>query len=298
VDGFVDRHFSLAGTAAIHRKALGWDVLKAPANIALAVPHVAMKLAGAGAKAVGAEQTASYLTSRKLFLDTAVGREIEWLIVTELLELPLRQGDRESRRDALAEAILSAPAVQDALGETLEAIGRRGDDPEFRRRLEEAMATYTGTRAAAAEITTALITAGAGAVAVKQVTPGIMTLGPALAAALAQQAAIAAFPFGATLGSLWYGAFPAAASPALIAGVTGSLLAVSSIGAAFAGLLADPIQRRLGLHHRRLHRLIDAVERQWRGEHGEAGFVARDHYVARLLDLFDMLGSAYRLAKA
>lgn len=36
VDAFVDRHFSLAGSAAIHRNAVGWDMLKAPANITLA----------------------------------------------------------------------------------------------------------------------------------------------------------------------------------------------------------------------------------------------------------------------
>jgi len=68
--------------------------------------------------------------------------------------------------------------------------------------------------------------------------------------------------------------------------------------AAFAGILADPVQRKLRLHQRRLHRLIDAVERQWNTERREAGFVARDPYVARLLDLFDLLGDAYQLAKA
>lgn len=184
------------------------------------------------------------------------------------------------------------------LRETLEAVGRRSDDPEFRRGLEEAMATYTGTRAAAAEITTTLITLGAGTIVVKQATPGLMTLGPALATAMAQHAAVAAFPLGATLGSLWYGVVPVAASPALIAGVTGGLLALSSGASAFAGIVADPVQRRLGLHHRRLLQLIDALERQLCGETREAGSVARDHYVARLLDCFDLLGSAYRLAKA
>ena len=97
-----------------------------------------------------------------MFFDTAVSREIEWLIVTDLLELPLRQEGRESRRDALAEAILAAPELQDALNQAIEAIGRRGDSPAFRQRLEEAMQTYTGTRAAAAEITTALVTLGPG----------------------------------------------------------------------------------------------------------------------------------------
>src|SRR3954454_250764 len=38
VDAFVDRHFSLSGALALHRKALGWDVLKVPANILLAIP--------------------------------------------------------------------------------------------------------------------------------------------------------------------------------------------------------------------------------------------------------------------
>jgi len=298
VDAFVDHHFSLAGSAAIHRQAVGWDMLKAPANIALAVPQLATKLAAAGAKAMGAERASAFLGSRKLMFDTAVGQEIEWLIITDLLELPFRQGERETRRDALTEEILSAPELQARLNDTLAALGRRGEDPAFRQRLEASMETYAGTRAAAAEITTALLTVGTGVIAVKQATPGAMMLGPALAAALAQQAAVASFPLGASAGSLWYGIFPAAASPVLVGGVTGGLLAVSSIAAAFAGILADPVQRKLGLHQRRLHRLIDALERQWNAERDEAGFVARDPYVARLLDLFDLLGSAYRLAKA
>ena len=297
VDAFVDRNFSLAGSAAIHRKALGWDMLKAPANLALAVPNLAVRLAAAGAQAVGARRISAYLHCRNLFLDTAVGREIEWLIMTELLELPFRQGKRESRKDALAETILGAPELQSAIGETLTAIGRRADDPGFRARLEQTVATYTGTRAAAAEITTALMTVGAGAVAVKQAAPGVMTLGPAIAVAMAQQAAIASFPLGATLGSLWYGAFPAAASPMLVVGVTGSLLAVSSVAAAFAGIIADPVQRALGLHKRRLLRLIDALKRQFCEGRGEAGLVVRDHYAARLLDLLDLLASAYRIAR-
>jgi hypothetical protein len=171
VDDFVDRHFSLAGSAAIHRRAVGWDMLKAPANITLAVPQLAAKLAAAGAQAVGAKRVSEYLNSRKLPFDTAVGQEIEWLIRTELLELPFRQGEREASRDALAETILSAPELQEALNDILQATGRSGDDPAFRQRLEEAMTTYAGTRAAAAEITTALMTVGAGAVAVKHSTP-------------------------------------------------------------------------------------------------------------------------------
>src|SRR4028119_2318126 len=74
VDDFVDRHFSLSGSLSMHRKAIGWDMLKAPANIALAVPQIATTLAAAGAKAMGADRASAYLGSRKLVLETEVGK--------------------------------------------------------------------------------------------------------------------------------------------------------------------------------------------------------------------------------
>ena len=295
VDAFVDRHFSLAGSLTLHRRALGWDVLKVPINILLAVPNIGIQVSAVAMRRLRANRMARFLSSRRFLLDTAVGREIEWLIMTELLELPHRQGDRTCQRDALAEAILSSPRLEIVLSETFDAIGRRADDPELRKQLEQAMATYTGTRAAAAEITTTFITLGAGVAALKRLTPGAILLGPALASVMAQQAAVASFPLGATLGGLWYAAFPVAATPSLIAGVTGSLMVVSAGAAAFSGIVADPIQRRLGLHQRRIRRMVDVLERQFNGD-GEVGFVVRDQYVARLMSLLELLLSAYRQA--
>src|SRR3712207_9435472 len=50
-------------------------------------------------RSVGADRVADYLGTRKLVFDTEVGNEIEWLVITELLELPFRQGDRVSLRE-------------------------------------------------------------------------------------------------------------------------------------------------------------------------------------------------------
>jgi hypothetical protein len=276
--------------------ALGWDVLKVPANILLAIPNIALQLSALGVQAAGGQQTANYLRSRRILLETAVGREIEWLIMTELLELPYQQGERASSKDALAETILSSHPVQAAVQQVADSIGQRADDPQFRTRLEETLATYTGTRAAAAEVTTTLIALGAGALTVKHATPGALALGPVLATIMAQQAAVASFPLGATLGGLWYRLFPVAATPALIASVTGGLIGVGAVAAAFSGVIADPVQRRLGLHRRRLLRLIGALEAQFLSDEA-AGLVVRDHYVARLLSLFELLAGAYRVAK-
>jgi hypothetical protein len=295
VPAFVDRHFSLRGTATIHRAAIGLDVLRAPANIFLAGPNAIMKGSGLLAARLGARRSGRRLEARSLLLRTEVSRRLEWLLYTELLELPIRQGKRECKRDALAETILADPRIAERAEETVQALSRRAGDPGFRARLTEALTSYAGTRAAAAEITTALLTVSSGALVVNKLTPGAVMLGTSLAAAMAQQAAVAAFPLGAGLGSIWYGMFPVAPPLALVVGLSGGLMLGASFVASFAGLITDPLQRRLGLHTRRLHRMLDALERQMLDPKAP-GYVVHDHYVARVMDLLDLLGSAYRLA--
>jgi hypothetical protein len=293
VPAFVDAHFSLPGTLSLHRAALGWDIVRAPLNLSLAVPQVAMHLGATAAAKLGAKRAADALR-RPIILQTAVARDIAWLVHTELLELPFRQKHRESTRDALAETILSEQSIQDAVYEAVLAIGRHGDNPQFRERLGAAMAEYAVSRAAAAEITTGLLSLGTGALALNKLTPGAASLGPTLAGVMAQQAAVAGFPLGGWLGSAWYGLFPAAPTAGLIMGTTGGLMLAATTFAAFAGIVSDPVQRALGLHSARLNRMIDRLEQQF-FDPKAPGFSVRDHYVARLLDLFDILGAAMRI---
>src|SRR5690349_13070307 len=84
VDGFVDRHFCFAGTVALHRHALGWDLLRAPANLFLAGPALAVKLASLAARRAGHGGLADSLSTRRILLPTEVAREIEWRLATEL----------------------------------------------------------------------------------------------------------------------------------------------------------------------------------------------------------------------
>jgi hypothetical protein len=74
-------------------------------------------------------------------------------------------------------------------------------------------------------------------------------------------------------------------------------MAASTVASAFAGVIADPVQRKLGLHQHRLRRMLDALERQME-DPAAPGFVVHDDYVARLLDLFEVAGAVVRtLAK-
>ncbi|MYZ49124.1 DUF6635 family protein [Propylenella binzhouense] len=291
---FVDRTFSLPGSARLHRHALGWDLLRAPANVALSVPQVGLKVGSGAARALGRNRLAGWL-DRNLFLETAVARELRWRITTELLRQPCRDGSREAREDGLAEAILAHPEVRALLARAAEATAGHEQDPVFRQRLEAALTEYAGTRAAAAEITTGLVALGTGALAFQQATPGAFALGPAIAGSLAQGGAIASFPLGSAMGGFWYGLFPAHVSPLLAAGTTAGTMGVAAIATAFAGIISDPVQRALGLHERRLTALIDNLESNFRPGRREAGFVTYDLYVARLLDLGDILVAVGRL---
>jgi hypothetical protein len=290
---FVDRTFSLRGSLGLHRRAFGLDILRAPANALASVPQVGLKLGASGARALGRHRTAEWLQSRNLLLETAVMRELRWRIVTELLRLPMQDGQRVSRTDALAEAILAHPRIARRLERAASVSGAHGADPAFRERLEVMLGEYAGTRAAASDIATALIALGTGAVTFQKATPGAFALGPLVAGAVSQQAAIASFPLGTTAGGLWYGFFPAAASPLLVAGATAALIGTASIAAAFAGVVTDPLQRHAGLHERRLNGLVNSLERSFMAR--EAGtFVAYDLYVARLMDLSDALLAVIR----
>ncbi len=276
IDPFVDRWYSARGALRLHRHALGWDIARAPANVGLAPVQMLARLGAGAAEKAGRKRSAAWLRSRRLMFDTAVMKEVRRLVLAELLELPTEGHPG----DALAEAIVADPEVRRLVGRAAPGLGA-------------ALADYAGTRSAVAEMTAALATMGAGAAALHQITPGAMTLGPALAAAMAQSAAISAFPLGAAAGSVWYGIWPAAASPALVAGTTAGLMTGAALIAAFAGVVADPAQRALGLHQRRLRRLVDAMEKEFvEGEGG--GFAAREHYVARLFDVMDAGAAALR----
>ena len=138
IDGFVDRNFSVPGSLALHRAAIGWDIARAPLNLTLAMPQVAMQMGAKAARKLGAAR-AERLLDRKILLQTDVAQEIEWRIMTELLELPVTQTHRVSARNALTDAILESPILDGTIESLLEEIGHHRQDPLFAGRLREAM---------------------------------------------------------------------------------------------------------------------------------------------------------------
>ena len=300
IDGFARRRFGLVGTLRLHRAALGLDLLRAPVNVLLAPLHVAISLLALLADRVRLRALSRWLRHRRVLLDTDVGRTVEARVATELLGLELRSGGgaghgpsdgpRAPDGDVLARAMLSPPALR--------RLADRADDPDealaLGRRMARALRDYAGTRGAVAEATTALATLVVGAIAFRTLTPGLVSMAPSVAGVLSRDAAVRRFPLGETLGGVWYTAFPATVSPWLFGLTLAGLMMLGAVFAAFAGLLADPLQVRLGIHRRRLHRLVDALEAEALGSLS-GGFSAPEHYYARLFDLVDAGVSVLRV---
>ena len=285
VPEFVERNFGLRGALTLHRHAVGRDLMRAPANLALAVPNLMLQAAAGVAERGGRKETAARLRQRQRVFVTDISREVEWRLFTELLELPyLPPGRPAAGKDALAEEIARDPAVE----RTLAALASVAGTPRFQAWAEETAGHYGHARVAVADLATSLVTAGIGAAAFKQWTPGALSLGPVVAQALAQQAAVASFPLGVWAGGLWYGLFPAAAPVAVTVGLTGGLVLLPAMLSAFTGVVTDPIQARFGVHRRRLERLLTALENELLGE-GETRLGLSEPYVARILDLVDLV---------
>ncbi|CCG08147.1 DUF6635 family protein [Pararhodospirillum photometricum] len=301
VESFVDATYSWGPSLDLHRHALGWDVARAPLNALLAVPQVSLMASARGLEAVGrhwrpAGRLGTRLGRLTLMLPTDVGREISFRLYRDFLELPFEAGGgRVTTRDALAEAVLSEPLLAELALSAARAVAARGDDPVFRARLTAALKAYVGGRAAAADMVSTLACLGAGMAVTHHLTPGTWGLSTALAGMVAQKLAVASFPLGPGVGALWHGVMPAAASGAVLAASAATVMSAAAVVGAFAGVVADPLQRALGLHQRRLHRLVDTLEADLRGD-GDRPLVLRDHYVARVFDLVDLLVAVHRVA--
>lgn len=293
VSEFAKKYFSFRGALRLNRKAFGADIFKGPLNVLWSVPYIGLKASSALSRKVGFEKIPSLIERVPAGLETRVQKEINWLIFTELLEIPYDQGNRKSNKDALLEEILNQPEISSLFSNELSTIYSKSKDPKFRPALERNLMEYSRSRTAAADLAGALISLSAGATMFGKMTPGAMTVGGSIATAIAQHTAISHFVLGSTLGSLYYSIFPATASMGLVVASTGTFMALLAILTSFSGIIADPIQYKLGMHQKRLKKLIECLDKELRGS-GDSGLKIRDQYIARVFDLLDLFKKAAR----
>ncbi|MDE2013100.1 MAG: hypothetical protein KGJ75_09265 [Alphaproteobacteria bacterium] len=267
VPAFVDETFSFRGALSLNAHALGHDLWRAPLNVLMAAPQLGLDAAAAALKRSGRPREARALKARELFFRTAVADAIERKIMVDLLELPYSGPGAPSFKDALAVEILADKRLKGVLG-MLEGSWGEGERCRLDALLTENLSIYLNARAAAGEMTGGAITLAAGGLWLHQLTPGMLTLAPAVARAVSVRIAGTAWSIAAA----------------------GGVLAAGAMLSAFSGLATDPIQRHFGLHQSRIIKLLDSLEAGFLGS--DARFAVNDRYAARLLDVLDALAAA------
>ena len=86
VGAFVDRHYRWPGVYALHRSAVGLDLLKAPANVLLALPALVVQILALVLRRAGALRIARSLLRVPLGFRTAVEVSLAHRLRVELLE--------------------------------------------------------------------------------------------------------------------------------------------------------------------------------------------------------------------
>jgi hypothetical protein len=290
VPAFIDRHFHYPGAMATNRMALGWDMLRAPINLLWAPVYALVCLIKILVpKRTGLMWLHGLANCVPAGFNTRVQRHISHLIQVELLN-----NARES-------PLLEGSLLEGYLIEALEAVYERHtykpvDHQRFSKLIEplvaDALSQYRITRTASADITNSISCTVLGAFAFQKFTPGGIGLGVVLASMLAQTLAAQDFILGETIGSWYYSWFPPEPSLATTASVMVAVMTSLAAFAAFSGVIFDPVQAAVGLHRRRLHKLLDHLQRDVTLS-TQSSFRPKDQFVARILDMFDMIKSGF-----
>lgn len=290
---FVRRHYSFRGSLRIHTHAIGWDMVRMPLNIIWSVVNLLLAILGVTAGMVGLKRLQAWIRRVPPGLVTDMDRQISWLVVTELLQLPYEQGNKRSERDALMEEILKDPVLQQLLNNKLDAFQGPSRDRDFRDKLRTKLAEYGATRTGSADLAsniTLLLTSKA---MLGQASFGALSAGTAVSTAVAHSVAVSNFWLGSAVGAYYYAIVPVTVSIRMLVVTTVLVAVVMSLLSTFVGIVTDPIQAKLGLHQNRLNKLIGSIRADLQGtEHSR--FELREKYMGRLFDIVDFLSVAGR----
>lgn len=279
VEPFVSKY--LRGTAAwrLNSAAFGWDLLRVPLNIAWAPFWLLLQLVAwlfAKGKLV---RVCEMLRSVPAGMKTGVQKKLAKAIDEELLEIAPHQPD--PLLDYMARtAGVDEQAWHDALENNL----AQSKSYQFQSRM-------FGARTAIAELSSGVGMTALGAVMFKQFTPGAIGGGAALATWWSYNNAVSGFWAGERLGGLWYGWFPPDTDWTTRVSATVVLMVILALVASFSGFITDPLQSLLGLHQRRLRKLVEQLRNELKTELlGDAQ--TREQYLARLADVADWIAMA------
>lgn len=256
IEPFVDRHFSLHDTIAIQKRSLLIDLLCYPINTLWAIPYMFVKKTGESLGKLGWATASRLLSVVPSGMKRRYQKEVERSIRHEILEWPSGRFSRTENPHALLQVLNIDERVALLLAM-----------PEFSSRLDLAVEdinrlieSYGATRSLASDLAGSFLTLATGWVMFGDHSLSVEGIGERLANKRAKERAASSFVLGSGLGSMFYSVFPPKPSLWEIVLATAAVGLLLTICGMMIGVFADPILKRLGLHQRQLHALLDDIE--------------------------------------
>lgn len=256
IEPFVDRHFSLRDTIAIQKRSFLVDLLCCPINTLWAIPYMFVKKTGESLSKLGWVRASRFLSVVPSGMKRRYQKEIEKSIRREILGWPSDRFSGTENPHALLQVLNSEERVAPLLAM-----------PEFADRLDLAVSdinrlieSYGANRSLASDLAGSFLTLATGWLMFGDHSLGIEGIGERLASKRAKERAASSFFLGSGLGSMFYSVFPPKPSLWEIVLATAACGLLLTLCGMMIGVFADPIMKRLGLHQRQLHSLLDDIE--------------------------------------
>ncbi|MBL9211701.1 MAG: hypothetical protein JNL92_14610 [Opitutaceae bacterium] len=265
IGDFCERHHGWRGMWRIHSESVKEDFVTNPLNLLWALPYALLRSAVEWIRRLGWLAPSEWFKSVPAKFKTGSQKRIEWLLITEVLELPYGHGSWQASREGLAEEFLRHPKLS----------GLRGQ-PEWESLLhtppelwQNELRADAAERSAAADLASGGATLAAGWFLFGRAALSVFGMGEQYARQSVREEAVRKFSLGPIhfgpkvdqkLGSLYYDLFPTHPTQAQIwIGTAVIMLGVAVLSLLLHALL-DPLYQSLGLHEVRLQRFLDRLE--------------------------------------
>lgn len=236
VDSFVEKHFSMNGTLAIHRRTVGFDLVRHVFNAYFAVPCLAVKRTVSWFETLGMDRVAHFLNLVPSGLRTDYQKEVERLVARELFEIP----DGKSQTHNELQSLFSPQVLRSLIQPDLLA--------------------YSSRRSGITEMAGSAVTLLAAYYWFHNTSLGPFEMGRKLASMRAHKKAVKGFILGKKIGSIFYKTFPIAPSKGEVMMATALVVFILSALTLLTVVLSDPVQHRMGIHRTQLLKLLDSIE--------------------------------------
>ncbi|WP_413288632.1 DUF6635 family protein [Bdellovibrio sp. HCB337] len=246
VDPFVANHFSLQEAVDVQKKSLAADLIFYPINALWSIPYVSTKKTVETLDKLGWAKLNPLLEILPTGFKTRPQKEIEKWIEEELL----------GGREPLLQSLKTKANLNDLLTPE-ELLLLEG---QIQSEISKEVDKYTSSQGLISDLASSVATLVVGRYYFGDDSIGILGMGNHIARKMARDRAADNFFLGKGLGSAFYKVVPVEPSRTQIFWATlgvGLLLTIFSLGIA---MISNPLRKKLGLHNKKLHLLLDGLE--------------------------------------